>query len=104
MTCAIWGFPFACERVTKSNVAHKWGYLLHGPCRLGGQEDTRPKVLIRGEFHKPLDAYPNDACGRPERDQQFLNELAKELVAGLRVACELNTSHGPKAEVEDHTS
>ena len=30
-------------------------------------EDTRPKVLIRGEWRKVLDCYPKDASGQVER-------------------------------------
>ena len=56
------------------------------------EEDNRPKVLIRGEWHKVPDAYPKDAFGHVERDQRFINELAKQLVAELQVACELNAS------------
>ena len=54
------------------------------------EEDTRPKVLIRGKWRKVLDGYPRDAFGQPERDQLFINELAKQLVAELRAACQLN--------------
>ena len=30
---AIWGVPTASERGTKSEVAHKWAWWLHHPCR-----------------------------------------------------------------------
>ena len=55
------------------------------------EEDTRPKVLIRG-WRKVLDSYPKDASGQLERDQQFINELSKQPVAKFRVACQLNTN------------
>ena len=41
------------------------------------KEYTCPKVLICGEWRKVPDAYPQDACGQLERDQPFINELAK---------------------------
>ena len=40
------------------------------------KEDTCPKVLIRGEWHKVPDSYPKDASGQLERDQKFIDELA----------------------------
>ena len=51
------------------------------------EEDGRPKVFIYGDPCKVPDAYPKDASGQLERDQQFIDELAKQLVAELRVAC-----------------
>ena len=51
------------------------------------EEDTRPKVLIRGEWRKVPDGYPADASGQLERDQLFINGLSKQLVAELRAAC-----------------
>ena len=51
------------------------------------EEDTRPKVLIRGEWRKVQDGYPANASGQLERDQLFINELSKLLVAELRAAC-----------------
>ena len=51
---------------------------------LATKEETRPKVLIRGQWRKvPSDGYPKDASSQLERDQQFINELAKQLVAEL---------------------
>ena len=44
------------------------------------EEDTRPKVLIRGEWRKVPDGYPADASGQLERDQSFINDLSKQLV------------------------
>ena len=32
------------------------------------EEDTRPKVLIRGEWRKAPDGYPRDAFDQLERD------------------------------------
>ena len=40
--------------------------------------------------------YPRDASGQLERDQLFINDLAKQLVAELRAACELNRNLGAK--------
>ena len=54
---------------------------------LATEEDTRPKVLILREWRKVPDAFPKDACGQLERDQQFINELAKLLVAESHMAC-----------------
>ena len=51
------------------------------------EEDTRPKVLIRREWRKVPDGYPADASGQLERDQLFINDLSKQLVAELRAAC-----------------
>ena len=51
------------------------------------EEDTRPKVLIRGEWRKVPDGCPTDASGQLERDQLFINDLAKQLVVELRAAC-----------------
>ena len=56
------------------------------------EEDTRPKVLIRGEWHKVPDGYVRDASSQLERDQRFINELVAELCA----ACQLNPSRGAK--------
>ena len=54
------------------------------------EEDARPKVLIRGEWRKVPDGYAADACGQLERDQLFINDLSKQLVAELCTACQLN--------------
>ena len=35
MTPAAWGFPTASERVTESEVVHKWVRWVHNPCRRG---------------------------------------------------------------------
>ena len=45
------------------------------------EEDTGPKVLIHGEWRKVPDGYPRDASGQLERDQLFINDVAKQLVA-----------------------
>ena len=60
------------------------------------EEDTRPNVLIHGEWRKAPNGYPRDAYGQLERDQLFINELAKQLVVELRAACQLNTNPGAK--------
>ena len=51
------------------------------------EEDTCPKVLIRGEWRKVPDGYPADASGQLERDQLFIDDLSKQLVAELCAAC-----------------
>ena len=65
------------------------------------EEDTRPKVLIRGEWRKVLDGYSRDASGHLERDQLFINDLAKQLVAELRAACQLNPNLRAKPKSRD---
>ena len=45
------------------------------------EEDTRPKVLIRGEWRKVPDGYLADASSQLERDQLFIDDLSKQLVA-----------------------
>ena len=66
------------------------------------KENTRPKVLIRGEWRKVHDGYPVDASGQLERDQLFINDLAKQLVAELRTACQLTPISWCKAPVQRH--
>ena len=46
------------------------------------------------------DGYPR-VFGHPERDKLFINELAKQLVAELRAACQLNTSPSVKPKSSD---
>ena len=65
------------------------------------EEDTRPKVLIRGEWRKVPDGYPADASSQPERDQLFINDLCKLLVKELRAACQLNPNCGAKPKSGD---
>ena len=65
------------------------------------EEDTRPKVLIRGEWRKVPDGYPADASGQLERDQLFIHDLCKQLVAELRAACQLNANPGAKPKSGD---
>ena len=60
------------------------------------EEDTRPKVLIRGEWRKVPDGYPADASGQLERGHLFNNDLSKQLVAELRAACQFNPNLGAK--------
>ena len=45
------------------------------------EEDTRPKVLIRGEWRKVPDGYPADASGQLECDQLFINDMSKLMAA-----------------------
>ena len=65
------------------------------------EEAPRPKVLIRGEWRKVPDGYPRDASGQLERDQLFINDLAKQLVAELRAADQLNANRGAKPKSSD---
>ena len=65
------------------------------------KEDTRPKVLIRGEWRKVPDSCPENASGQLERGQEFIEEPTKQLVVELRVACQLNTSYGAKPKSSD---
>ena len=44
------------------------------------------------------DGYPRDASGQLERDQLFINDLAKQLVAELHAACQLNPNPRAKAK------
>ena len=50
------------------------------------EHNTRPKVLIRGEWRKVPDGYPRDASGQLERDQLFINGLAKQLVVARHLS------------------
>ena len=59
------------------------------------EEDTCPRLLVRGEWHKVPDGYPRDASGQ-FLDQVFINDLAKQLVVELRAACQLNPNSGAK--------
>ena len=65
------------------------------------EEDTRPKVLIRGEWCKVPDGYPRDACGSLERDHLFINDLAKQLAAELRAAYQLDPNLGATPKSRD---
>ena len=65
------------------------------------EEDTRPKVLIRGEWRKVPDGSPTDASGRLECDQLFINDLSKQLVVELRTACQFNPNLGAKPKSGD---
>ena len=62
------------------------------------EELTRPKVLIRGEWRKVPDGYPADASCQLERDELFINDLSKQLVAELRAACYFNPNFNPGAK------
>ena len=65
------------------------------------EEDTRPKVLIRGEWCKVPDGCPADAFGQLERDQLFIDDMSKQLVAELRAACQFNPNLGAKPKSSD---
>ena len=51
------------------------------------EEDTRPKVLICGEWRTLPEGYPVDASSQLQCDQLFINDLSKQLVSELRPAC-----------------
>ena len=65
------------------------------------EEDTFPKVLIRGEWRKVPDGYPRDPSGQLECDQLFINDPAKQHVAELRAACHLNPNPSAKPKSND---
>ena len=65
------------------------------------EEDTRPKVLICGEWGKVPDGYPRDSSRQLERDQLFINDPSKQLVAELRAACQFNPNLGAKPKFSD---
>ena len=65
------------------------------------KEDMCPKVLIRGEWHKVPDGYLRDASRQLERDQLFINDVAKQLVAELRAACQPSPNPGAKPKSGD---
>ena len=65
------------------------------------EEDTCPKVLIHGEWCKVPDGYPADASSQLERDQLFINDLSKQLVAELRAACQFHPNLGAKPKSSD---
>ena len=67
------------------------------------KEDTRPKVLIRGEWRKVPDGYPEDASSQLQRDLLFINDLAKQLVAELRTACQLVMVQSPSPSTQKRT-
>ena len=47
------------------------------------------------------DGYLGDATGQLERDHRFINDLAKQLVADLRAAWQLNLNCGAKPTSSD---
>ena len=65
------------------------------------EEDTRPNVLIRGEWRTVPDGYPADVSGQLERDQLFINDPSKQLVAKLRAACQFNPNPDAKPKSGD---
>ena len=64
-------------------------------------EDTRPKVLICGQWRKVPDGYPEDAFPQVGREQLLINDLSKQLVAKLRAACPCNPNRGAKPKASD---
>ena len=48
ITPAAWQIPYASERGTQSEVAHKWGVWLHNPCRLADPLRFRAGHTITG--------------------------------------------------------
>ena len=48
ITPAAWGFPAASQPVPESEVANKWAWWLHNPCRLGGGLRFRAQGKITG--------------------------------------------------------
>ena len=65
------------------------------------EEDARPKVLICAERRKVPDGYPTDAFGQLERDQLFINDLSKQLVAELHAAYQVNPNPSAKPKSSD---
>ena len=65
------------------------------------EEDRRPKVPICREWRKVPDGYPANAFGQLERDQLFIDDLSKQLVAELRAACQFNPNPGAKPKSSD---
>ena len=65
------------------------------------KEDTCPKVLICAVSRKVPDGYPTDASSQMGRYQLFINDVAKQLVAGLRAACQRNPNPGAKPKSSD---
>ena len=65
------------------------------------EEDTCPKVLIRGEWRKVPDGYPADASCQLERDELFINDPCKHLVVELCAACQFNPNTGAKPKSSD---
>ena len=57
--------------------------------------------LIRGEWCKVLGGYPAHASSQLERDQLFINDLSKQLVAELRAACQFSPNPGAKPKSSD---
>ena len=65
------------------------------------EEDTRPKVLIRGEWRKVQDGCPADASSQLERDQLFINDVSKQPVAKLRAAWQFTPNLRAKPKSND---
>ena len=64
-------------------------------------QPSTPTPLIHGEWRKVPDGYLRDASRQLECDQLFINDLAKQLVAELRAACQLNPNPGAKPKSGD---
>ena len=47
------------------------------------------------------DGYPADASCQLERDQLFIDDVSKQLVAELRAACQFNPNPGAKPKSGD---
>ena len=64
----------------------------HSKARRPLPNRSSSKLLIRGDWRKVLDGYLADASTLLPRDQFFINDLSKQLVAELRAACQLNVN------------
>ena len=64
-------------------------------------EDTGPKVLIRGGWRKVPNGYQTDPSGQLERDQLVSNDLSKQLVAELHGACHFKPNLCAKLKSSD---
>ena len=88
-------FEYTCMSISAS------GARLQPSMATPTEEDTCPKVLIRGEWRKVPDSYLADASDQLERDQLFINDVSKQLVAELHAACEFNPNPGAKPKSGD---
>ena len=64
------------------------------------EEDTRPKVLILGEWRKVPDGHPGDASRPVQCDQLFINDLATQLLAELHAASHLTSANPKSSDLE----
>ena len=93
-------FPLALRVCNIVLQAKLWGYTeatFHGHSQRGGHpsQGPHPQRVAQGA------GYPRVACGQPERDQLFINDLAKQLVAELHAACQLNPNLDAKPKSSD---